>query len=64
MNGSKHAYRVCESQSTGLAGWVPKNLTRAKSTMGGVNPGELLCASTSHNKEIVSPQFLFWKADQ
>jgi len=27
--------------------------------MVGVNPGELLCASTSHNKEIVSPQFLF-----
>jgi len=60
MNGSKHACRVCGSQSTGLAEWVPKYLTCEKSTMIGVNPGEL-CASTSHNKEIVSPQFLFGK---
>jgi len=60
MNGSKHACRVCGSQSAGLAEWVPKNLTREKSTMVGVNPGEL-CVSTSHNKEIVSPQFIFGK---
>jgi hypothetical protein len=44
-----------------LAEQVPKNSTDEKSTMVGVNPGDLLCASTSHNKEIVSPQFLFGK---
>jgi hypothetical protein len=38
-----------------VAEQVPKNLTCEKSTMVGVNPGELLCASTSHNKENVSP---------
>jgi hypothetical protein len=60
MNESKGLW---ESVSTGLAERVPKNSTREKSTMVGVNPGELLCASTSHNKEIVSLQFPFWKAD-
>jgi hypothetical protein len=49
-----------QSVSTGLAERVPQNSTHEKSTMVGVNPGEL-CASTSHNKEIVSPQFLFGK---
>lgn len=69
-----------ESVSTDLAEWVPKNSTREKSTMVGVNPGELLCAYMCKQCKHVQtcanmckcltqqgnckPPAPFWKADR